>query len=84
MKDGNYGISSHARDEAIEDDLHLVDIESGILTGRVRQVQKGDKRGPKYVVEGRAADLRRDIGVVVRFKSKDLCVIITVYETQEE
>jgi hypothetical protein len=55
-----------------------VDIESWILTGTVKQIQKDDKRGPKYVIIGQATDLDRRIGIVARFKSKDLCVIITV------
>ena len=84
VKEGNYEITHHALDEATEDDLHRVDIEAGILTGHVRAVQRGDKRGPKYVIEGKATDQGRDIGIVVRFKSNDLCVIITVYEIQEE
>ncbi len=80
VEEGNYEISNHALDEALEDDFHRVDIESGILTGTVKQIQKDDKRGPKYVIIGQATDLERRIGIVARFKSKELCVIITVYE----
>jgi len=61
-----------------------VDIESAILTGEVRRVERGERRGPKYVIAGRAADLERSVGVVVRFKSKELCAIITGYEIKEK
>jgi hypothetical protein len=50
----------------------------------LKQIQRGDKRGPKYVIVGKATDLDRDIGVVVRFKSKDLRVTITVDEIKED
>jgi hypothetical protein len=83
VEEGRYEISNHALDEAMEDDLHRLDIESGILTGRLQRVQKGDRRGLKYVIVGRATDLQRRLGVVVRFKSEHLCAIITVYEIQE-
>jgi len=66
----------------MEDEFHRLDIEAGILSGDLVRVQKGDERGLKYLIVGKATDLRRKIGVVVRFKSKDLCVIITVYEVE--
>lgn len=80
VEEGKYEVSNHALDEAIEDDLHRVDIESAVLTGKVRRIETGDPKGRKYVIAGRAADLERRVGVVVRFKSKDRCAIITVYE----
>jgi len=80
VEEGHYEISNHALDEALEDDFHRLDIESGILTGTVKQIQKDNKRGPKYVIIGLATDQERRIGIVARFKSKGLCVIITVYE----
>ena len=83
VEEGRYEISNHALDEALEDDLHRLDIESAILTGSLQRAQKGDKRGLKYVIVGHATDLERRVGIVVRFKSKDLCAIITVYEIQE-
>lgn len=83
IRDGRYEVSNHALDEAFEDGLHRVDIESAVLTGKLERVQRDDPRGSKYVIAGLATDLTRRIGVVVRFKSGDLCVIITVYEIQE-
>jgi hypothetical protein len=43
VEDGKYEISNHALDEALDDDLHRVDIESGILTGVLKQIQGGTK-----------------------------------------
>ena len=80
VEEGLYEVSDHALDEALQDDFHRVDIESGILTGTVMKTQKDDKRGPKYVIVVQATDLERKIGIVARFKSKELCVITTVYE----
>ena len=37
-----------------------------------------------YVHLGKAADLDRDVGVVVRFAATESCVIITLYEVQED
>ena len=79
----NYEVSEHAWEEAAEDDLDRIDIESAILTGRIVETQKGDLRGPKYVIRGRATDLVRRVGVVLRIRRKTTCVIIIVYEVAE-
>lgn len=73
IREGNYDISIHAAQEAAEDDLHPVDIESAILSGTIIRVEKGDPRGPKYVVVGAASDLQQPVGVIVRFKTPDRC-----------
>lgn len=83
VRQGRYELSKHASDEALEDDLHRIDIESAILTGRLVRVEKDDPRGVNHVIVGQAADLRTAVGAVVRFKSKGLCVIITAYEVDK-
>lgn len=83
VQDSEYEISRHALDEAGEDDLDLADIESALLTGDLVRAEKGDPRGTKYVIVGRATDLETAVGVVVRYSSRRVWVIITVYEVQE-
>ena len=83
VRNGQYELSKHAADEALDDDLHRVDVESAVLTGHLVRVEKDDPRGTKYVIEGRATDLKTRVGIVARFKSRSMCAIITVYETKE-
>ena len=80
---GRYEVSGHALDEAADDEFDVVDIETAILTGILVRTETDDPRGTKYVVQGSAADLIRQVGVVARFTSSESCVIITVYEVQE-
>ena len=83
VRDGRYEISKHALDEALDDNLHRVDLESAVLTGILVRVEKDDPRGVKYVIEGQATDLRTRVGIVARFKSPSMCAIITTYEIKE-
>ncbi len=78
--EGRYEMTLHATEEAAEDDLHLLDIESALLNGKVTSTQPDPRGAPKYVVEGLAGDLATRVGVVTRFQSGGLLVIITVYE----
>ncbi|KAF0247116.1 MAG: hypothetical protein FD180_55 [Planctomycetota bacterium] len=78
--EGSYEFTEHAWAEAANDELDRIDIESAILTGDIVEVQKGDSRGPKYLIRGLATDLVRQVGVVLRVRVKKTCVIITVYE----
>jgi hypothetical protein len=76
-------MSAHAMEEMAEDFLTILDVEEAILTGQVTQVEKDDPRGTKYVVVGTALDRQTPVGVVGRFASSGLYLIITVYEVTE-
>jgi hypothetical protein len=54
------------------------DVESAILTGRIRQTIQDDPRRARYEIVGKACDLSTDVGVVVRLAGALL--IITAYE----
>jgi Domain of unknown function (DUF4258) len=70
----------HAIEEMAEDDLDIFDVEQAVLNGRVVRRQKRDPRGTKYLIEGRAVDGERVVGVVGRFQGTDRFLIITVYD----
>jgi hypothetical protein len=73
-----YIVTPHALLEMRDDGLDVVDVESAILTGRIKRVFEGDPRGVRYEVVGVACDLTTLVGVVGRFAGPLL--IITVYE----
>ncbi|HLP46342.1 MAG TPA: hypothetical protein VK186_25005 [Candidatus Deferrimicrobium sp.] len=49
------------------------------MSGIVKEKQKGDPRGSKYVIHGSAFGQSTTIGVVGRFKETGVFLIITVY-----
>jgi hypothetical protein len=73
----------HAMEEMAEDELDILDIENGILTGQISRIEKEDSRGMKYVIEGFAVDEQTPIGIVGRFTTTGRYLIITVYEITE-
>ena len=78
--EGSYALTEHAGEEAAKDELDPIDVESAVLTGEIAATQKGDSRGPKYLIRGLATDLTREVGVVLTLRRRKVCVIITVYE----
>lgn len=76
-------MSRHAMDEMAEDSLDIIDVETAILNGRISRIEKGDPRGTKYIINGRAADGTTPVGVVGRFTTTGRYVIITVYVISE-
>ncbi len=74
----NYVLTPHALLEMRNDHLDIVDVESAVLTGRIRKVFDNDPRGRRFEVVGKACDLSTDVAVVVRWAGPLL--IITVYE----
>ena len=44
------------------------------------QIQRGDPRGSKYVLEGTATDGATPVGVVGRFVGSHRYLIVTVYK----
>jgi hypothetical protein len=73
-------MTAHAAEEMAEDDLDILDVENAVLNGQIVRIEKDDPRGIKYVIEGTGMDQMTPVGVVGRFTSSDLFLIITVYE----
>lgn len=73
----------HAMEEMAEDNLDILDIEHGILNGKVTRIERDDRRGSKYVVEGVALDEQTPVGIVGRLTTTGRYLIITVYEITE-
>lgn len=82
VADRAYYLSSHAEEEMADDQLERLDIEHAILKGRVQKKLTEDPRGPRYRLEGPAADGRL-IHVVCRLDENDELRIITVYALSE-
>ncbi len=78
-----YDMSAHATEEMAEDLLTIEDIEAAVLSGRVSRIEKDDPRGTRYTIEGTAIDQQTPVGVVGRFASSGLYLVITVYEVTE-
>jgi hypothetical protein len=77
-----YRISSHANEEMSEDDLVAADVESVILSGRIRKRFTRDPRGTRYEVAGDSTDGRHAC-VVCRFLPSGVLLIITAYADEE-
>ena len=62
-----------------DDELSVFDVESGILTGNIRERQKDQDTGEwKYVIEGQSLTGDR-IALVGKISPTDKMVIITVW-----
>jgi hypothetical protein len=70
-------------EEMAEDLLRIEDIEAAVLSGRVSRIEKDDRRGTQYIREGVAMDRQTPLGVVGRFASSGIYLVITVYEVTE-
>lgn len=74
-----YLVSIHADEEMKDDDLSIYDVENCILTGVISERQKSEISGEwKYVIRGHSFD-GDVIFVVVKTKSLEKILIITVY-----
>ena len=66
-------------------DSHLMETQdwliSYILNGQIVRRERDNIGRPKYVIEGTALDGRGLTAVVQPFQSRQLIVIVTVYET---
>ena len=78
-----YDMSAHATEEMAEDLLTIEGIEAAVLSGRVSRIEKDDPRGTRHTIEGLAMDRQTPVGVVGRFASNGIYLIITVYEVTE-
>lgn len=77
----SYDVSNHALDEAADDGFDIFDIDTALLTGKIEEKYTSDPRGTRYKIVGVAADRKRHVAVVGRFRGDMIFRIITVYET---
>jgi len=79
VRNRQYVMTIHGEEEMDDDGLSIFDIESGILTGKIRERQKDQDTGEwKYVVEGQtlAGD---DIVLVAKISLTEMLVIVTIW-----
>ena len=81
VRDEAYVLSTHTENELEEDSFSDEDLEAAILNGAITQRERDDIGRPKYVIEGTATDGRGLTTVVQLFRTRQLVLIITVYET---
>ncbi|ETW97951.1 MAG: hypothetical protein ETSY2_43585 [Candidatus Entotheonella gemina] len=80
IRQGEYILTDHVRDEMDEDDFTLYDLEQGILSGNILERQRDRvTREAKYRIRGTATD-DREMEIIVKFNFNRRLVIITVYE----
>ncbi len=76
VRNGIYYLTEHAYDEAAEEGFDIYDVESCILTGKIRKTWP---REGKIEIVGVALDGRR-MGTVCRLTLTSKLRVITVYE----
>ena len=80
MRQEEYLLTDHARDEMDEDDFTLYDLEQGILSGTIMERQRDRvTQEAEYRIQGTARD-GREMEIIVKFSFTGRLVIITVYE----
>jgi hypothetical protein len=80
VHNGLYYLTEHADDEAMQDGFDIYDVESGILTGKIRKTWPKEQ---KFEIIGKSLD-GRAIGSVCRFTKGGKIRVITVYEDQSK
>ncbi len=79
VRRGQYVMTTHADEEADDDGLSVLDVESAIFTGSIVERQKDRETGEwKYVVRGEATD-GTEVEVVAKFGLVARLYILTVY-----
>ena len=81
VRQGNYVLSLHAQNEMANDRFTEEDLEGSILNGEIVRRQRDRIGRPKYVIEGTALDGRGLTAVVQLFQTRQLLVMVTIYET---
>jgi hypothetical protein len=80
LRQGEYLLTDHARDEMDEDDFTLYDLEQGIFSGTIVERQRDRvTQEVKSRIQGTARD-GREMEIIVKFSFTGRLVIITVYE----
>ena len=74
-----YVMTPHAEEEMDDDQLSIFDVESGVLTGNIRERQKDQGSAEwKYVVEGLTL-VGDPVVIVAKFGATRKIVMITVW-----
>ena len=81
VRQGNYVLSLHAQNEMANDRFTEEDLGGSILNGEIVRRQRDRIGRPKYVIEGAALDGRGLTAVVQLFQTRQLVVMVTIYET---
>ena len=79
VRDRQYVMTLHAEEEMDDDNLSIFDVESGVLTGTIRERQKDqDTAEWKYLIEGQTL-AGESIVLVTKISATDKLVFITVW-----
>jgi hypothetical protein len=78
---GEYVLSLHAENEMANDRFTEEDLEESILSGEIVRRERDRIGRPKYVMEGIALDGRGLTAVAQLFQTRQLVVMVTIYET---
>ena len=79
IRNRHYVMTLHAEEEMSDDELTILDVERGILTGGIVERQKDQLTGEwKYYVQG-ANMVDESIAVVAKFGPTGKLIIITVF-----
>lgn len=79
VRSRQYVVTLHAEEEMDDEGLSVFDVESGILTGKIRERQKDQETSEwKYIVEGQTLS-GDNIVVVAKLGPTSKLVIITVW-----
>lgn len=81
VRQGDYVLSIHVENELENDNFTEQDLEAAILNGAIVRRERDAIGRPKYIIEGRALDGRGLTAVAQPFSTRQLVVIVTVYET---
>jgi len=81
IRQGEYILSVHVENELEDDGFTDQDLEAAILNGKIVRRERDEIGRPKYVIEGSALDGRGLTAVVQPFQTRQLVVMVTVYET---
>jgi Domain of unknown function (DUF4258) len=81
VRQGNYVLSIHVENELENDGFTDQDLEGAIMNGEIVRRERDAIGRPKYIVEGTALDGRGLTAVIQPFQTRQLVVIVTVYET---
>lgn len=79
VRNRQYVMTLHAEEEMDDDNLSIFDVESGVLTGEIRERQKDQETAEwKYLIEGQTLS-GDSIMVVSKISPTNKLVIITVW-----
>ncbi|HXG19693.1 MAG TPA: DUF4258 domain-containing protein [Methylomirabilota bacterium] len=81
VRRGDYVLSIHVENELDNDECTEQDLEAAILNGEIVRRERDAIGRPKYIIERMALDGRGLTAVAQPFSTRQLVVMVTVYET---